>query len=142
MGIKRLDHVNFITHDPDATIIFYTEVIGLELGDHLNIDTSHSLYFYISGCSIAILHVGNAKADKDQPKFKRLAELEFPHRGSFSTGAFDHFCLAVDMSDYGKYIERFDSKKLVYQTYCHEDTALKQIWLLDPNGVRVELNFI
>lgn len=69
--------------------------------------------------------------------------IEIPNdQGTFSTGAFDHFCLVVDMGDYELFIKRFDTKKLDYQTYCHEDMALKQIWLLDPNGVRVELNFI
>tara|TARA_Y100000588_G_scaffold315592_1_gene343774 strand:- start:725 stop:1183 length:459 start_codon:yes stop_codon:yes gene_type:complete len=142
MGIKRLDHVNFVTHDPQATIGFYCDVIGLSLGNKLSIDTSQSLYFYIPGSSIAILHVGNAKAGNNQPKFKRFADLDSQHSGTFSTGALDHFCLAVDMNDYDLFIKRFDMKKLDYQTYCHEDMALKQIWLLDPNGVRVELNFI
>lgn len=142
MGIKRLDHVNFVTHAPEATIDFYCDAIGLRLGNKLSIDTSQSLYFYIPGSTIAILHVGNAKADKNQPKFKRFADLDMKHQGTFSTGALDHFCLAWDMSDYELFIKRFDTKRLDYHTYCHEDIALKQIWLLDPNGVRVELNFI
>lgn len=142
MAIMRLDHVNFVTHSPEATIAFYSEVIGLVLGKNLTIDTSKSLYFYIPGDSIAILHVGNAKALKEQTKFRRLAELDSNHKGEFSTGAFDHFCLAVDKVDYELFIEKCEQKGLQYQTYCHEDMDLKQIWLLDPNGVRVELNFI
>ena len=142
MSIKRLDHVNFVTHDAQATIHFYCDVIGLSLGNTLSIDTSQSFYFYIPGNAIAILHVGNAKANKDQPKFKRFADLDSQHSGTFSTGALDHFCLALDMEDYDLFIERFDLEKLDYQNYSHEDTALKQIWLLDPNGVRVELNFM
>ena len=37
MGIKRLDHVNFVTYDPQATIAFYCDVIGLSLGNKLSI---------------------------------------------------------------------------------------------------------
>lgn len=142
MGIKRLDHVNFVTHDPQATINFYCNIIGLHLGNGLSIDTSQSLYFYIPDEPIAILHIGNAKLAKDQPKFKRLADLDIDHQGSFSTGAFDHFCIAIDMDDYDVFLSRLKNNKIQYQTYCHNDMALKQIWLLDPNGVRVELNFI
>ncbi|MFT4058448.1 MAG: VOC family protein [Legionella sp.] len=142
MGIKRLDHVNFVTHDPQATINFYCNIIGLHLGMGLSIDTSQSLYFYIPNELIAILHIGNAKAAKEQPKFKRLADLDNDHQGSFSTGAFDHFCIAIDMDDYEVFLSRFKNNKIAYQTYCHSDMALKQIWLLDPNGVRVELNFV
>ena len=142
MSIKRLDHVNFITHDMPKTIEFYCKVIGLVHGQHLSIDTAQSVYFYIPDNDVAILHIGNAKADKKQPKFERLAELDKNHDGRFATGAFDHFALAVDMADYDMFIKKFDGKNLDYQTYFHEDMALKQIWLLDPNGVRVELNFI
>ena len=140
--IKRLDHVNFVTHDPEATIYFYCKVIGLVLGEQLSIDTSKSLYFYIPGQEVAILHIGNAKGEKQQPKFERLAELDGQHQGQFSTGSFDHFCLAVDFNDYDAFIFKLEQEKLVYKTHCHEELALKQIWVLDPNGVRVELNFI
>ncbi len=142
MGIKRLDHVNFITHDMNKTIQFYCDVIGLVVGEHLSIDTAQSVYFYIPGETIAILHVGNAKSNKHQPKFKRLADLDENQHGQFSTGAFDHFCLALDNEDYESVIEKLTQKSISFQTYCHNDVALKQIWLLDPNGVRVELNFI
>ena len=53
-----------------------------------------------------------------------------------------YFCLALDMQDYALFIERLEHTHNEYQTWCHEDIPLKQIWLLDPNGVRVELNFI
>lgn len=142
MSIKRLDHVNFITHAPEATANFYCNLIGLVLGDPLSIDTSQSLYFYIPGESIAILHIGNANAQKQQPKFKRFAELNKNNQGNFATGAFDHFCLAIDAIDYDLYIEKLTQEKIDYETYCHDDTPLKQIWIIDPNGVRVELNFI
>lgn len=141
MAIKRLDHVNFITHNTDATIDFYCQVIGLTLGKELSIDTAQSLYFYIPDQDIAILHVGNAKSNKIQPKFERLAHLD-SHEGLFSTGSIDHFCLAVDDQDYDYFIKKIEKKNLAYKTYCHKDIPLKQIWLLDPNGVRVELNFI
>jgi len=142
MGIKRLDHVNFITHHPEATVHFYCDVIGLVLGNPLLIDTSKSLYFYIPGQEVAVLHVGNANSDKNQPKFQRLAALDSHHQGHFSTGAFDHFCLAVDFNDYDVFVAKLEREKVAYNTYCHEDMVLKQIWLLDPNGVRIELNFI
>jgi catechol 2,3-dioxygenase-like lactoylglutathione lyase family enzyme len=142
MTIKRLDHVNFVTHDKVATVRFYCEVIGLVCGENLTIDTAKSLYFYIKGQQHAVLHVGDAKAQKDQPKFQRFAELSEKQEGKFSTGAFDHFCLLFDFADYDSMVAKLDSNNIDYKTYCHQDIALKQIWVLDPNGVRVELNFV
>ena len=142
MAIQRLDHVNFITHDMAETLQFYCDVIGLVSGEHLSIDTAQSVYLYIPGQKIAILHIGNANSKKCQPKFERLADLSENNNGRFSTGSFDHFCLALDDSDYEIYIERLKNMNINYQTYCHDDFPLKQVWLLDPNGIRVELNFI
>ncbi|MDP3559028.1 MAG: VOC family protein, partial [Legionellaceae bacterium] len=103
MGSKRLDHVNFITHQPEATVYFYCDVIGLVLGSSLSIDTSKSIYFYIPGQDVAILHVGNAKSDKKQPKFERMAELDSNHQ-----------------NDYDAFIDKLKREKLAYKTYCHE----------------------
>jgi catechol 2,3-dioxygenase-like lactoylglutathione lyase family enzyme len=142
MAIIRLDHVNFITHDMPATVSFYCNTIGLEQGKQLSIDTAQSVYFYIPGSKVAILHVGHAKADKNQPKFERLANLAIGNQGDFSTGAFDHFCLALDDNDNPFFLDRLNKENWSYQTVCHKDIELKQIWLLDPNGIRVELNFV
>ena len=59
MAIKRLDHVNFITHLRKDTINFYVSVIGLEQGKPHPADTSNSLYFHIPGDIIPILHIGD-----------------------------------------------------------------------------------
>lgn len=142
MAIQRLDHVNFITHDLNKTIAFYTDIIGLEYGDKIPADKARSIYFYIRGQNYPVLHVGYAPDDKKQPRFSRLADLDDSHKGQFSTGSLDHFCLAVDAEDYQQYIARLDKQGIEYQCYCHSDLPLKQIWVLDPNGVRVELNFI
>lgn len=142
MPIKRLDHVNFITHDMTATIKFYCDIIGLTQGSHLSIDTAQSVYFYIEGQNFPILHIGNAKLEKKQPKYERFAELSENSSWNFSTGSFDHFCLLLDDHDYDGMIKQLNKHNIQHQTYCHQDIALKQIWVLDPNGVRVELNFV
>ena len=141
MAIHRLDHINFITNDMPATMAFYCDVIGLAHGKNLSIDTEKSAYFYIKDQDIPILHIGNAKSDKQQPKFQRFADLAEKNNGKFSTGSIDHFCLLLDESDYQPMIEKLNQGGINYQNHCHQDVPLKQIWLLDPNGVRVELNF-
>ncbi len=142
MSIQRLDHVNFITHSSEETIAFYCDIIGLELGNRMAIDTSQSLYFHIKGDDVAVLHIGQAAFLPDKNKFERFAQINEDNHGEFSTGPFDHFCLVVDDDDYQIYLERFQEKAITYQSYTHSDRDLKQLWLLDPNGVRVELNFI
>jgi len=142
MSIQRLDHVNFLTHNPKATVKFYCDVIGLELVDPLAIDAGKTLYFSIKGMSMAVLHVGQVATQPDSRVFSRLSQLDPENEGCFSTGAFDHFCLSVDDNDYTMYIDRFERRGIPYQVYHHADMPMKQIWVLDPNGVRVELSFL
>lgn len=138
MAIRRLDHVNFITHDMPATINFYCDVIGLM---HKQGFADNSFFFYIKNQDIPILHVLDAKQTAQLPSFQRLAQLSEKNNGNFSTGSFDHLALLLDDNDYKFMIDKLNQLKLTYQTYCYQEIPLKQIWLLDPNGVRVELNF-
>jgi len=147
MSIKRLDHVNFITHDMEKTAKFYCEVIGLEHHEvtppsSKNLNNLKTVYFYIPGQETAVLHVGQAQREKIRPDFTCLASLDLNHTGAFSTGSFDHLALLLEDEDYETYIQKLESHDLTYQTYVNQKTGLKQIWLLDPNGVRVELSFM
>ena len=141
MPIKQLDHVNFLTHDISATLDFYCSLIGLECRTPATPGSLKTIYLYLPGTNQAVLHVGNAKRPQKQPDYLAMASISETHSGSFSTGSFDHFALAFDDSDYSIFIEKLTQQDKPYQTYCHIDKPLKQIWLLDPNGVRVELSF-
>ena len=62
MRINRIDHFNIRTRDLDRLCEFYTQVIGLEIGDRPPFD-SPGVWLYAGGHPI--LHVGIAK-DGDQ----------------------------------------------------------------------------
>ncbi len=142
MAIKRLDHVNFISHDLQATLEFYCNIIGLEqCSKNLNNDPIKSIDLCIPGQEIAILHIRTAKRNKIQPNFEIFASLDENNNGLFSSGAFDHFCLAMDSEDYPLMLNKLKANHINYQTYESGPEAMKQIWILDPNGIRVELNF-
>jgi len=142
MPVQGLDHVHFLTIDADATVKFYCEIIGLKLGDSVSIDSARTLYFYIDGVAQPVLHIGKTNIDMSGSAFSREASLNKEQARKFSTGSFDHFCLLIDFEDYDLYIDKFTQKNIDFQTYCNPDTDIKQIWLLDPSGVRVELGFV
>lgn len=141
MSIRRLDHVNFITQNTPATIYFYCNVIGLELGEQISIDTASTLYFYIPGVKQPVLHIGQAHIQSKSESFNRLASLPNNYNGQFSSGSVDHFCLLVDLADFNAYVQRLTNNGIAFESYAHTDPKLKQIWALDPSGIRVELNF-
>jgi catechol 2,3-dioxygenase-like lactoylglutathione lyase family enzyme len=141
MPVKKLDHVNFVTADMSATIAFYQDIIGLRRGKQMSAAASGTEYFYIGEEKRSILHITDAHSPKNQPSFKRYAETAENNKGNFSTGSFDHFCLLMDLNDYEEMLTKIKKHNLTHDVYCHENSPIKQIWVLDPNGVRVELSF-
>lgn len=141
MSLKSLDHVNFITKDMSATIEFYTKIIGLIHGPSLPGALSGMEYFYIPGQPHSVLHVGDATIERQSTRFKQYAKIPV-NTEEPATGVLDHFCLTCDLTDYEAMIDKLKQHHLDYQTYCAPDGHIKQIWLLDPNRIRVELTFI
>lgn len=140
MPIRKLDHVNFITNDMSATISFYTNIIGLVHREKLAGSTNNSAYFYIPGHETSILHVSETEGYVQSARFRRIAKFPLC-KSEPSTGVMDHFCLAYDINDYETMVGKLDNLEIKYENYCSCDGSVKQIWLFDPNGIRVELNF-
>ena len=129
MAIKRLDHVNFISYNLEATLEFYTNIIGLEQRmKSLNADGSiKSIDMYIRNQDIAILHIRSALRNKKSLNFESLATLEVNNNGKFSTGALDHFCLAMDVNDYSTMINKLTTSNIMYKSNDSGPGLLKQI---------------
>lgn len=140
MAIKKLDHVNFITEDMPATIAFYTNTVGLIHGERMVGADEGMEYFYIPGHTHSVLHVADVNKGGKSPAFHRLAKVPSA-KDTLSTGTIDHFCLLQDLADYEAVIAKLNTQKVIYETYCHPGDKLKQIWIIDPSGLRVELNF-
>lgn len=137
MSIYRLDHLNFITNDMQSTIEFYTKIIGLVHGNQLASASEGMEYFYIPNQNIAILHIGHANIVRNSSRFRQIATSS----NESPTGVIDHFCLKCNLMDYDEMIVRLNDNKIPYDQYVHPDKKLKQIWVSDPNNVRVELSF-
>ncbi len=140
MTIQSLDHVNFITEDLEKTCQFYKEIIGLELRS--TPDKNQSIYFFLPGTKQAILHISHIDYKPNPKIFNRLAKINSDYQGDLKTGVIDHFCLRLDMTDYPIYFEKLTNNNIIFDYIDHGTHNLKQIWVIDPNGVRVELNFI
>lgn len=141
MPVKQLDHVNFVTKDMLGTIFFYCNIIGLQQGEKMPGTAKGVEYLYIPGQKRSVIHLDDSSSPKKQATFNRYADPSPDNNKNFCTGPFDHFCLSMDLNDYEMMIEKLQKHHCIFETYCHKDVPLKQIWVLDPNGIRVELHF-
>ena len=119
MAIDGLDHVNVSTADLDASRRFYIDVLGLIEGDRPPFDAPGA-WLYAGGAPIVHL----------------VAERS---GGGTSTGAFDHF--AFRAADLAGVVGRLRAAGIAYELFTVPGLGRKQVFVRDPDGVRIELNF-
>lgn len=118
--IRALDHVNIRTADLAGTKALFVDVLGLSEGWRPP--------FPFPG---AWLYAG----DKDVVHIVEVAEPAAASDGS----SLDHF--AFDIEDYDEALRRVEATGLKFRATTTPGTSVKQIFVLDPNGVTIELNW-
>lgn len=121
MAINGLDHINIDTCRPDETVAFYTEVLGLENRPELRPDFGFPGAWLFSG-DRAVVHLNFIDEDD-----------RFGQRS-----AFNH--IAFEGSDFEAMCATLDDLGQAYRTSIRDEIKLRQIFVDDPNGVRVEIN--
>jgi catechol 2,3-dioxygenase-like lactoylglutathione lyase family enzyme len=121
MHVQRLDHVNIRTHDLAATRAFYVDVIGLREGDRPPF-TFPGLWLY--DADVAVIHVTGL--DSSDP----------PENGS---GSVDH--IAFRAAGLATMRERIRRLRIAAGEAIVPRNGDLQIFLRDPNGVKIELTF-
>ncbi|WP_380878161.1 glyoxalase [Sphingomonas sp. DBB INV C78] len=133
MGIKKLDHVNIRTPHLEATIAFYSDVLGMRAGLPLGMEgeiTDAAWIYDDSGA--AALHLG--RAGMLYPGDTEVAPPAEPGSAMVHHVAFDcddHAGVLGKLEAAG--VEHFRNDMIAF--------GLRQIFARDPNGVLVELNF-
>jgi catechol 2,3-dioxygenase-like lactoylglutathione lyase family enzyme len=120
MTIKQLDHVNIHTADLASTVDFYAGVIGLEQGERPTTIGRPGAWLYCEGRPL--IH---------------LIEIDQSHGAG--TGVIDH--VAFDTEGYDTMVSKLTERGLTFEAKELSDFRIRQIFVHDPNGVKLELNF-
>ena len=129
MRVEALDHVNIISADLEGSARFYAEVFGLEPRDGpppLTHDTARWMY---DAAGRAVIHINSL----DCPRAYDRAVDAGP------TGALHH--VALRCSGYEELRGRLTKRGLQHRLNEVSAIGLKQVFVLDPNQVLLELNF-
>lgn len=120
-----VDHLALISSDLDATIRFYTEIIGLRLTrvvQNRDDPTSTHIFLDIGG--------GNS-----------LAFFDFPEKGPSRTtrgvGSMHHIALKISSAQMGEVLKTLEERQVPYS--MHGSAASGSIYLRDPDQILVEL---
>ena len=119
MHVTGLDHINIRTADLERLRIFYTEILGLEVGERPPF-RSRGLWLYAGGKPIIHISVSDKPASGD-------------------TLPLDHVAFAaVGLKAITKRMSKADIEFKIIEV---PDRAMRQVFVEDPDGIRVELNF-
>lgn len=125
MKINRLDHYNIRTSKPDETLQFYLEALGLQNAPEQRPPSKNPGTWILVDDHPAI-HVNFVDADQS-------------NEGQANrTGALDH--IAFEASGHQQYEAVFKRMGIDYRKVERPEIDLCQLFLHDPNGVKIEIN--
>lgn len=146
MEIKRIDHYSIRTLDVEASRRFYTEIIGLKVGPRPPFDFP-GVWLYKGEPpadldnpenNYGMVHVMGVDTDNPQPLVDYMGGAD-PDTLKDSTGALDHIALAV--TGRAGMLERCRRSNVSFFERTVPSLGLHQVFIKDPNGVTIELNF-
>ena len=130
MPLENLNHVLVLTRDLEATRDFYVGVLGLEDGYRPPFAfDGHWIYLG----ERAVIHVAENRGYLDQ---RDRAQGD---SANGATGSIDH--IAFEATGLKDMIVRLEEHGIAAHHRKVPDLDLHQVFVHDPNGVRIELNF-
>jgi catechol 2,3-dioxygenase-like lactoylglutathione lyase family enzyme len=133
MPIHHLEHFLLQCADIEATADWYVRVLGLRDGDHPDFKIPVK-WLYAEDRDV--IHITEGGASVSENRMKYLGQQSTALEG---TGVIDH--VAFRTTGLKDMMARLHQEKVKYTTRRADDQALFQIFLFDPNGVKIELNF-
>jgi catechol 2,3-dioxygenase-like lactoylglutathione lyase family enzyme len=127
--VEALDHVNIITADVAGTARFYAELFGLEPRDGPAPLTHENARWMYDDAGRAIVHINSLDCPRAYDRQVRAGP----------TGALHH--VALRCSGYEELRVRLRQRGVGHQLNDVTAVGLRQIFVLDPNQVLLELNF-
>lgn len=132
MALEKLEHCLILSSDLDATRRFYCDVLGMTVGFRPQMSFSG---FWIYLGDTAVIHV----ASLAEYLSRNDADMTQPPVLAVGSGAIDH--IAFTGTDPAAIEARLKEHQIVYERNEIAEINLVQLFALDPDGVRVEMNF-
>ncbi|MEO0413064.1 MAG: VOC family protein [Pseudomonadota bacterium] len=129
MKLQALDHVNIITSDLSGSAAFYRDLLGLDIRPAPPpLKAEWALWLY-DNAGRAVVHLNHI----DMPKTVQR-DLSGP-----KTGVLHHVAFACE--GYEEMLSDLEIREADFQVNELPAIGLKQVFIEDPNGVLLELNF-
>ena len=122
MSVGMLDHFNIRTRQLDDTVRFYEDILGLQNGERPNFSFPGA-WMYSEGRPVVHLVDISPTSEPQKPDSGVVHHVAFASR------------------DFSGMKQRLQSKGMVFDTRQVPGGETWQIFVRDPNGVMIELNY-
>ena len=130
MPLENLNHFLVLADDLEATREFYVDILGLEVGHRPPFDfLGHWIYLG----DRAVVHLADHRDYLDKVDHVRDGS------GDSATGPIDH--IAFEATGLHDMIETLEKHSVPARHRKVPDVNLHQVFVRDPNGVLIELNY-
>jgi catechol 2,3-dioxygenase-like lactoylglutathione lyase family enzyme len=134
MPISHIEHFLVAADDIDATRDWYARVLGMKSGPHPEFGFPVH-WMYVD--NIDIVHIGPSARGANEIQKKYLGRTS--QKSEQGTGALDH--IAFRATDLRRMLEHLKREKVPFTQRRANGQALFQLFLYDPNGIKIELNY-
>lgn len=141
MGLKFLEHVLILTHDPEGTRDWFCDNLGFTNGYHP--EFGFPVYWLYIGDQ-DVLHIGKARHSVHQDTYLKtptdVAGADYSAAGALGSGRIDHVCFNCDGME--EFVERLNKKGVEFSERKAHNSKVYQLFMREPiNGIKIELNF-
>ena len=134
MPLSHIEHFLVAADDIDATRDWYARVLGMRAGPHP--EFSFPVHWMYLG-DVDVVHIGPSAKNASENQKKYLGRTS---QGSAQgTGAVDH--IAFRATGLREMIQHLKDQNISFNQRRANGQALFQLFFLDPNGIKIELNF-
>ncbi|MDB6090407.1 MAG: hypothetical protein JWN85_3191 [Gammaproteobacteria bacterium] len=131
MPLTKMEHYLVLTDDIDATRDFYCQALGMHVGFRPELGfPGHWVYVGDTPC----IHIAEWETYTAHSRARGLAVSS----RADGTGPVDH--IAFNAQDYEDVVARLESHGVRAARNDVPGGTLRQLFLQDPNGVKIEIN--
>ncbi len=133
MPLHHLEHFLIQTADLEGTRDWYVNTLGMRVGPSPDFKFP-VVWLYIGDTDVLHLTVGGKNVSEN-----RKAYLGQQSEATHGSGVVDH--IAFRATGLRETMERLQQRGVKFHQRMVDDQGLFQLFMLDPNGVKIELNF-
>jgi len=133
MPLSHIEHFLIQTADIEATRDWYVRVLGMREGPHPDFKFP-VVWLYLGDVDVVHLTTGGKNVSENRKRYLGQQSEEV-----YGSGAVDH--IAFRATGLRAMLEHLQREGVDFTQRQVDDQGLYQLFMLDPNGVKIELNF-